>query len=401
MALTSMASGLLNQGSGLLNSDAWLSKAAQLRDGIGAAVYTPMAKSDKTEDAEAVLDDLDSYPIDEQIAAYRYLKSRGLSSYNPLSFLLCNSDMGEADDQLRENLDNAIESATAALDPKNLWDSWMNLYALMRHAISLGFTNSEAYEAAADQAEALGLSMDDVMDLEKVEVKDPKAIAKIQSLFDACTFRPGGIDGGEQLPPLQIQSVYQVFHEQTRAEYLLKRQQLVEDCNSRPDYTRIQVPSQNVDMSTLFGGDTPVDPNYNEFFLFHGTSDKVAALITDTDFLIKNAADNGWTFGKGVYAAEWVTHAQMFAMMGNEGEGGNSLSILVCRAFCGRCQSAGNWPATATPCSNVRTLEANIQGGVHHSTTGSEWPQSSFRCHDFILPDDDQIMPEFIVNCTW
>ena len=55
MALTSMASGLLNQGSGLLNSDAWLSKAAQLRDGIGAAVYTPMAKSDKTEDAEAVL----------------------------------------------------------------------------------------------------------------------------------------------------------------------------------------------------------------------------------------------------------------------------------------------------------------------------------------------------------
>lgn len=78
---------------------------------------------------------------------------------------------------------------------------------------------------------------------------------------------------------------------------------------------------------------------------------------------------------------------------------GNEVAILVCRAFAGRCQQAPNQPNTGSPVDNVADLTQNIEDETYMSTRGSEWPATGFRVHDFILPDDDQIMPEFIVYC--
>lgn len=237
------------------------------------------------------------------------------------------------------------------------------------------------------------------MDLEKVPLTDPNVIRVFQQLFDSC--RNEKMAAMVPCPPLVVEEVFMVSHEQTRAEYLLRRSALVRDCDEGDEYERIRVPSQQVSLKDVLGlTEEPVDANYNEFYLFHGTSAHVAELITDTDFLIKTAADNGWTFGRGVYAAEWVTHAQMFAMMGDNFQS-DVCTVLVCRAFAGRCQDAGHWPNTAEPCEDppVADLEASIADGTFMSTTGSEWPNLDYEVHDFILPDDDQILPEFIVHC--
>lgn len=352
-------------------------------------------KSDKNDQAEAILEDMDAYPLNEQMAAVEYEKNQqtGICSY-----LAC-GNQSDAADQLLENLMAAIADATAALNPKDLWSTWMALYKLMRFAQEMGWTGEDAYIEAKEQADALELSMDDTMDLDRIPVEDPKGIAKIQQLFDTCSVDT--IDGQTPMPRVIVNEVEQIFHEQTKAEYLLKRQQLMDEM-ADGKYEKKAPPSTTVDMSSVNGG-AKLEKDFNEFYLFHGTSDVVADLIADSDFLIKSSADNGWTFGKGVYAAEWVSHAQMFAMMEQQkrGDGGNTMTILLCRAFVGKVQDAGNWPNTGTPCPQVAQLEANIKNGTYHATTGSEWPQTNYKVHDFILPDDDQIMPEFICHCSW
>lgn len=380
-------------------SDAWKKKQAQMSKSKkskkkGISEMKTQEKSDKGDECEAILENMDAYPLSEQIAAVKYQRKNAGSAG---LFACFSCSQTEAEDQLCENLMVGIEEATAALDPKDLWATWMKLYKLMRVADKMGWQDQEAYQEADARREALGLSMDDTMDLDKVEVTDAKALATLQSLFDTCSIQT--IDGQTPLARVKINKVFQIFHEQTRAEYLLKRQQIVDELDANPGYEKVSTPSQQVSLARLSGGYEPVDPKYNEFYLFHGTSDTVANLIADSDFLIKSSADNGWTFGKGVYAAEWVSHAQMFAMMGDPGC--SQLTILVCRALGGRIQRAPNWPNTASPCPQVAQLEANIQNGSFHATTGSEWPGTNFQVHDFIIPDDDQILPEFICHCSF
>lgn len=238
------------------------------------------------------------------------------------------------------------------------------------------------------------------MDLDKVEISDPGQLAVFQRLFDASRYEPMGDQLGIPLPPLQVRRVWQVHHEQTRAEYLLSRQQLVDDLVEGPPYQRFQVPSQQVSLAGIHGHET-VNADYNEFYLFHGTSFEAAEAITDGDFFINEEGKNGRTFGQGVYAAEFVNHAQLFAILGNEVMEGNRIMILVCRCFCGRIQDGGTWHATGTPSPGSAGLEARIESGDAMATVGSEWPQTGYRVRDFIIPDDDQILPEFMVECSY
>lgn len=228
------------------------------------------------------------------------------------------------------------------------------------------------------------------MDLTKVWRKD--LVDHFQALFDATR-----VTYFQRLPRLLVDKVVEVAHEQTRAEYLLLRAQLVGSMHTLP--TRVPVRSQAVDWATALGRET-CEAAYNEFYLFHGTKPSVAEKITSTDFLIKPVVDHGCTFGQGVYLAESVTHAQFFASQVCSGlhtlKG--ACVILVCRALCGRIQDAGQWHATARTHPDAATFEANVAKGTFHSTMGAEWP-SNPELREFVLPDDDQVLPEFMVFC--
>merc|ERR1712224_49510 len=118
----------------------------------------------------------------------------------------------------------------------------------------------------------------------------------------------------------------------------------VKDCD-RNKCEQIKVKSQELQWDHIMGqGLKPPEAKYNEFYAFHGTSPSVAQIITETDFKIKRSPDHGYTFGRGIYLAEYVTHAQFFAssLCGGFGDG-ERCAIVVCRAFCGRVQDAGKW----------------------------------------------------------
>jgi len=347
-----------------------------------------------------LLEDMEGQSMETKMALV--LKAREMQKFD-----VCGTGVLEsAEDSLREQIETELEKAIDALDNKNMAGTLLRMIHMLRYAERMGWTDLEGYEAAIEKCDELGIDTDDSLDIYKVELDDPAVRATFQRMFDSCVHNGFEQKLGVPLGRLVVQSVTHVLHEQTKAEYMVQRAKLVAELDEDEDYEPVRVPSQQTSLAHICGkmdenGNPrePVEAKYNEFYLFHGTSPKVADLITDTDFLIKSAPDNGWTFGRGVYAAEYVSHAQFFAGMGEQFHN-TECTILVCRAFAGRCQRAQNWAATATPCDEVHELEQNIHDGTYMSTTGSEWPQMNFEVHDFIIPDDDQILPEFIVHCT-
>lgn len=187
-----------------------------------------------------------------------------------------------------------------------------------------------------------------------------------------------------------------------RLEYFYRRRELVRDCDEGPSFDKISVPSQKLPWKDILGfDDEPVNPKYNEFYLFHGTSERVADAITDKDFYISQGKpENGDTFGNGVYMAEYVSHAHFFAEMMQERDGGDTsiATILVCRAFCGRINDVGNTAETSERHERAGEFEAALKSRKYHSTMGREWP-SNYNVQEWVVADDDQVLPEFIVYC--
>merc|ERR1719379_1546926 len=101
-----------------------------------------------------------------------------------------------------------------------------------------------AYQKAQQKMKDLALSDDPELDVFKRLRVEPAVIRQFQNLFDTCrcaTFFSG------QCPRLIVERVIEVHHECTRAEYLLRRSQLVADCDSG-QVKQIGVKSQEVDM---------------------------------------------------------------------------------------------------------------------------------------------------------
>eukprot|EP00440_Ansanella_granifera_P000672 gb/GFBE01000727.1/.p1 GENE.gb/GFBE01000727.1/~~gb/GFBE01000727.1/.p1 ORF type:complete len:681 (+),score=160.74 gb/GFBE01000727.1/:1-2043(+) len=305
-------------------------------------------------------------------------------------------------DRLRELLESEISSKLAELlnsEPEDFWDVWLKLFRPMERCRHLKMTELDSFKAALEEVSKLKLSFDDTMDLDKIERTEPPILDHFQKLLDG-TRCPGFFN----LPGLKVNKVIQVVHERTRARYLLKRSQIVTDCQAGPEFTIHPVASQGLTWAPVFGSRVePLESCYNEFYLFHGATPEAAESITDTDFIINWAAPHGCTFGRGVYMAEFSTHAQMFAQNAWSGNPCNEAVILVCRAICGRVQDVGQW---ATPGSEEGRpdwddrfeWEANVASGKFHCTSGKEWEEfPSLR--EFIFSSQDQVLPEFILHC--
>jgi len=310
----------------------------------------------------------------------------------------------QAEASLKGLLEDRLEDAIAKLDPKNLWVTFLRMHRFMKYCRMVGYQNEiVAFAKAREKMKELELSDDPDLDVIKIpRVAEPSVIQHFQKLFDVCT-----IDF-MQLSKLTVERVIEVQHECTRAEYLLRRSQLVSDCESGEAVKQISVKSQQVDWTQpgiWRGPRKPPEAKYNEFYAFHGTSPSIAEVITDTDFKINSQAVHGFTFGRGVYVSEYVTHAQFFSERVCGGLDGNRCAILVCRVFCGRIQDAGEWPNTAQRHEDAAKFEKNLESGRYHSTMGAEWPPSftcpqGYKLREFILDNDDQVLPEFIVICS-
>jgi len=228
------------------------------------------------------------------------------------------------------------------------------------------------------------------MKVKKVELGEEQ-VKRFQNMCD--NLRLPAFEEEFRVPALTVAKVVHVIHDQTRAEYALRTHYLkkLRDASSVP---RISAKSQQVDIQVCLESTEVCDATYNEFYTFHGSSAAAIEGITDSDFLI-NTADNGWTFGRGVYASEYLSHAQWFSQL-KHNPGDNLLPVLMCRTFCGRAQDAGMWERRGSPHENVSKFEKNIEDNIVDSTMGVEWPEHPV-LREFILPDDDQILPEFII----
>eukprot|EP00929_Paragymnodinium_shiwhaense_P079660 TRINITY_DN4152_c0_g1_i1.p1 TRINITY_DN4152_c0_g1~~TRINITY_DN4152_c0_g1_i1.p1 ORF type:complete len:580 (-),score=128.99 TRINITY_DN4152_c0_g1_i1:76-1815(-) len=370
-----------------------LDKAAASRSGDVQAPPSPGRKQANVDAALAMLDaaletaEADVHGLADAVVACR---SRTDHMHEEQRQLLTS-----AEERLSEVLSASLEFATKGLNPTNLWVTWMRLFRLIQRAVDTGYEHLPALETAKSVAQELGLSLDYTMDIRKVGRAEPKVIEHFQRVFDATRHSEFMGQG-----PLKVQKVIEVHHESTRAEYLLKRKLLVEDCDSGPEVEAIHVKSQEFSWADALDLEhEPVDSRYNEFYLFHGTSPEIVEAITDTDFLIQRAPAHGHTFGRGVYLSEYVTHAQFFASEVCGGFSSGSIAILVCRAFCGRINDVGLWENTAQRHGKADEFERLLEDGTYHCTMGAEWPRWA-ECREFILADDDQVLPEFIVICT-
>eukprot|EP00747_Dinoflagellata_sp_TGD_P194529 gnl/TRDRNA2_/TRDRNA2_62047_c0_seq1.p1 gnl/TRDRNA2_/TRDRNA2_62047_c0~~gnl/TRDRNA2_/TRDRNA2_62047_c0_seq1.p1 ORF type:complete len:529 (+),score=73.64 gnl/TRDRNA2_/TRDRNA2_62047_c0_seq1:188-1774(+) len=302
--------------------------------------------------------------------------------------------LSKAEEKLTQLMTRQLLHASATLDPKNLWVTWTRLFRLMQKCQQLHLNIPELVQIR-ERVHQLTLSDDLHIDVVKMPRLEECVVEHFQQLFDLARCEFMGLDR------LIVERVVEVQHECTRAEYLLRREELVKDCD-RNKCEQVRVKSQDLQWSRIMGKCLrPPEAKYNEFYLFHGTSPSAAQLITETDFKIKRSPDHGYTFGRGVYLAEYVTHAQFFSsyVCGGFGPGdGKRCAILVCRAFCGRVQDAGRWQHTARAHTRKAEFEKALDEGKHHSTMGWEWPRNP-ELREFVLADDDQVLPEFIVIC--
>jgi len=130
-----------------------------------------------------------------------------------------------------------------------------------------------------------------------------------------------------------------------------------------------------------------IDPNINEFYLFHGTTAQSATSITNSDFRLDLAGTNAGTlYGRGIYFAECASKSDEYAQV----DGRSLYPMLVCRVTLGRVlYTAEEYPKTAPLVKQCTT-------GAYHSVLGDrEKCRGTFR--EMIVYDADQAYPEFVV----
>jgi len=134
----------------------------------------------------------------------------------------------------------------------------------------------------------------------------------------------------------------------------------------------------------------PIDPEINEFYLFHGTSPKAAAAITAGDFRIDLAGSNAGTlYGRGIYFAECSSKSDEYAQEDER----QFNPMLVCRVTLGRVLY------TDEEYPNTGALIQSCTRGGHHSVLGDrEKTRGTFR--EMIIYDSEQVYPEFLVWYT-
>ena len=128
----------------------------------------------------------------------------------------------------------------------------------------------------------------------------------------------------------------------------------------------------------------------NEVYLFHGTSMEAAKSISKTGFKIELAGKAaGTAFGKGAYFAERSTKSDEYTVAETV-NGEFHYAMLLCRVCLGEIHRIINFDQSAE--RHVRQ-----SGGRYHSLLGDREASSSQSYREFIVYEEDQVYPEYVI----
>merc|ERR1719356_1926199 len=176
------------------------------------------------------------------------------------------------------------------------------------------------------------------MAMQKVELTEPKHIEGFQELIDKAYFIfHNGHDSMLWPRKLTVNKVEWVRDSPLKEKYLSCKERIVSEIDSNGTKLPLLegVPSQEVNVHEIVGTDERlVEKEYNEFYLFHGTSPENVDKILAGDFRA-STFNRGAAFGDGVYLAEYATHAAYFAKYSEpykrRPDGTQILTIFLCR----------------------------------------------------------------------
>jgi hypothetical protein len=131
-----------------------------------------------------------------------------------------------------------------------------------------------------------------------------------------------------------------------------------------------------------FSENAELNPDINEFMLFHGTSIENAARITGASFKLGHARQGA--YGKGIYFADNPMKSDQYAATKHDDALGPIHVMLLCRVACGK------------------VLEVNSTGDYEDRIIGSDASDDSvngtnFFHNEFIIFREEQCYPEFVI----
>merc|ERR1712190_66224 len=132
-----------------------------------------------------------------------------------------------------------------------------------------------------------------------------------------------------------------------------------------------------------------LEPEVNEWYLFHGTSCESAQTICRDDFKFHLAGrSTGKLFGQGVCFAESITKADEYAT-----EEDGCCTVLLCRVLGGRVRYCEEKNPDAA------RLVADCANGPYNCILGDR-RKASGTYREFVFFDAENIYPEYILKYT-
>jgi hypothetical protein len=252
------------------------------------------------------------------------------------------------------------------------------------------------------QKDGLG-SMGVSSTLNKIPSKEKQLLDKMQRLVNEtykswgflgkkdggyCSTRDRKHDTNPLATSLIVEAVVHVENAEMYLNYMARRETVQNEFKAKPIKSPEWRHPETRRVSVL-GGRDPVDYSFNECWLWHGCSEAAASGITDSAFDLAKAG-NG-LFGRGLYFGESCMKADEYT--GTDARG--LCPLLLCRVLLGR----GNYCNAKDPIAIRAELENSCvpaKGGDFHSVIGDREPiRGTFR--EFVIFNDDQVLPEYIV----
>lgn len=215
----------------------------------------------------------------------------------------------------------------------------------------------------------------------KKPVTDPEALGKMQALLES-TFRKKYTRDrkGDKVPQkLKLEKLVSIQNTQIMEEYALRVKALPAP-GAMADLPSILTQQGTEHLPKL-------NAAINEQWLWHGTNEKAAEAITTDDFRLNLAGSNAGTlYGPGIYCADCCSKSDEYCTPNAEG----LRCLLLCRVALGRVHYTEEmWPDT-------KQLTSKCLSGEYDSVLGDrEKCRGTYK--EFIVFDDDQIYPEFLL----
>lgn len=214
----------------------------------------------------------------------------------------------------------------------------------------------------------------------------------LQKLFDATYRNTYTRDrqkhqGSKTVPTgFQVVSAFRNEHNRSWLHYNYRRSSMLEDYQESP-VDELRGVKSDVWQKLCPAGAERLSEGCNEWYLFHGCSDRVARKICSMDFHIGSAGKNtGTLYGGGSYFAESITKADEYTKKNERGH----YCVLLCRCLGGRLL----YNDEVTPDAEELT-KLCIEGPYDCVVGDRERCRGTYR--EFVFYDSDDMYPEYVI----